>query len=128
MRLRLFDRIRRLVRPRHADVAGAAPQGRHRRDHRQLSGYGQRPAAGEPSAAGHPAGALTGTASDAPGEWHAPGASVPPPAPPAPPRRPPYPPAVRVGGARARVRDALGEAAPDLPPARYQAPSPADLA
>lgn len=129
MRLGLFDRIRRLVRPRRADVT--VPQGRHRRDHRQLSGYGQRPEAGEPSAAEHPSDTLTRTAADVPDEWPAPGAPgapVPPPATPVPARRPAGRPAVRVGGARARIQAAPNQAAPDLPPARYQAPPPADLA
>ena len=128
MRLGLFDRIRRLFRPRRADVAGTVPQGRHRRDHQQLSGYGQRPDAREPSAADYPSGALTQTAADVLDGWPAPGGSVPPPAPPAPARRPAGSPAVRVGGARARVRDSLDEAAPELPPPRYQAPPPADVA
>ena len=38
MRLRLFDRIRRLAHVRRFEASGTAPQGRHRRDQRPASG------------------------------------------------------------------------------------------
>ena len=40
MRLRLFDRIRRLVHPRRSEATGTVLQGRHRRDQRPAPGSG----------------------------------------------------------------------------------------
>ncbi len=134
MRLRLFDRIRRLVHPRRARAAGTVPQGRHRRDQRHAPGYGPSAGSGEPS---QPADPLSRTTAAAPEEWSAPGAALDPGAPPAVPRAQPAAasrasgsPAVRVGGARARIREAPGEpdARPGPPPDRYQARSPAEPA
>ena len=130
MRLRLFDRIRRLVHPRRAEAAGTVPQGRHRRDQRHAPGYGPSAGPGEPSQPTPDP--LTRTAAAAPDEWPAPGAAPVPGAQPAPARRASGSPAVRVGGARARIREAPGEpdarAVPGPPPDRYQGRSPAELA
>ncbi|MGH3200614.1 MAG: hypothetical protein ACRDP5_00930, partial [Streptosporangiaceae bacterium] len=119
MRLGLFDRIRRLVRPRRSQAAGTVPQGRHRRDQRQAPGY-------DPSA-----GPVVGPAGIAPDDWPVPGASLVPSTQPGPARRAAGSPAVRVGGARARIREAPGEPdarpAPGRPPDRYQT-RPADRA
>ena len=126
MRLRLFDRIRRLVHPRRAQATGTVPQGRHRRDQRHApeSGPGAEPA--EPSLAGP----VVRPADIAPDDWPAPGASFVPSAQPGPARRAAGSPAVRVGGARARIREAPGEPdarpAPGRPPDRYQTRPPAE--
>jgi hypothetical protein len=118
MRLRLFDRIRRLVHPRRSEATGTALQGRHRRDQRPAPGSG--PAA--ESVIQPP-----DTTSD---EWPAPGASLVPGTQRGPARRAAAgSPAVRVGGARARTREAPAEPdarpAPALPPDRYQTRPPA---
>ncbi len=130
MRLRLFDRIRRLVHPRRAQATRTVQQGRHRRDQRHAPGYGPSAGPGEPA---QPApDPLTRTAAAAPDEWPAPGAALVPRAQPAPARRASGSPSVRVGGARARIREAPGEpdarAVPGPPPDRYQARSSAELA
>jgi hypothetical protein len=136
MRLRLFDRIRRLVHPRRSQATGTVPQGRHRRDQRHAPGYGPSAEPAEPSLAGP----VTRPADIAPDEWSAPGSSFAPSTQPGPARRAAGSPsvgaagspAVRVGGARARIREAPGEpdarSAPRLPPDRYQTRPPADRA
>ncbi|HEV2254193.1 MAG TPA: hypothetical protein VGS06_13445 [Streptosporangiaceae bacterium] len=102
MRLRLFDRIRRLVHPRRSQVAETAPQGRHRRDQRHAAGSVPPEELADP---------VIGPADIAPDEWPAPGSSfVPRPA-----SRAGGSPAVRAGAARARIREAPGE--PDARPA-----------
>jgi hypothetical protein len=120
MRLRLFDRIRRLVHPRRAEAIGPVPQGRHRRDQRHRSVPVPPPYPEGPPVRGGRSGTLTGTAASAPDGWLAPGT---PPAQPVPTRRASGSPAVRVGGARARMREAPPEAAvaqpPSLAPHRY---------
>jgi hypothetical protein len=128
MRLTLFDRIRRLVRPRRPEAAGTAPQGRHRRGHRRLAGYGPPAAGGEPPAAGPASAALAGTGADVPDAGPAPGVPAVTAARPGQARAGPGSPAVRAGGARARIREAPGQPAADLASARYQAPPPAELA
>ena len=128
MRLRLFDRIRRLVHPRRSEATGTVPQGRHRRDQRHAPGYGPSVERAEPSLAG----SVVRPADIAPDEWPAPGSSSVPSTQPRPARRAAGSPAVRVGGARARIREAPGEpdarSAPGLPPDRYQTRPPADRA
>jgi len=130
MRLRLFDRIRRLAHRRRppADTASGLPgaQGRHRRDRR----HGPTPSA----SLGHPSGPDRGRAPAsgerfAPGELAhtaapGPGGAPPPAAPlaPGPPLRPdqrttgtrrgPGGPAIRAGAARVRIREAPQDAAP----------------
>ena len=132
MRLRLFDRIRRFVRPRNLEVNGTVPQGRHRKDQRHASGYGPSPRPGEPSISEHPSSPLVGTAALAPDEWPTPSASFGAQAQPVPARRASGSSPVRVGGARARIREApveaTAQATPDLAPNRYQARPAADLA
>jgi hypothetical protein len=128
MRLTLFDRIRRLVRPRRPEAAGTAPQGRHRRGHRRLAGYGPPAAGGEPPAAGPASAALAGTGADVPDAGPAPGVPAVTAARPGQARAGPGSPAVRAGGARARIREAPGQPSADLASARYQAPPPAELA
>ena len=110
MRLRLFDRIRRLVHPRRAEAAGT--QGRHRKDQRQVAAYGPSPGPEGSPGPGRPSGPLTRTAAPAPDGSPVPGPSFGHDASPVPARRASGPPAVRVGGAQARVR-----AAPDTAPA-----------
>jgi hypothetical protein len=110
MRLGLWDRIRRLVRPRRSAAAAGQPvSGRHRRGQPEAPEPGPQPGdGGRPAPAGLP-GTLTGTTAAAPGGLPAPRASVAHEVPPASPSRPPGapgPPAVRVGSARARVREA----------------------
>ena len=128
MRLRLFDRIRRLVHPRRSQATGTVPQGRHRRHQRQAPGYVPSAEPAEPSLAG----SVVGPADIAPGEWPAPESSFVPSTQPRPAHRATGPPAVRVGGARARIREAPGEpdarSAPGLPPDRYQTRPPAEQA
>jgi hypothetical protein len=116
MRLKLFDRIRRLVRPRRSE---AAPnQGRHRRDQHHVAAYGPSPPIGS-------AGSPTRVAAPAPDGWPVPGPSFGHDAKPPPARRASAPPAVRVGGAQARIREAPGAAAaPGPPPNGYAAPPP----
>jgi hypothetical protein len=125
MRLRLFDRIRRLVHPRRSQATGTVPQGRHRR---HAPGYGPSAEHAEPSLAG----SAVRPADIAPGEWPAPGSSFGPSTQPGPAHRATGSSAVRVGGARARIREAPGEpdarSAPGLPPDRYQTRPPADRA
>ena len=128
MRLRLFDRIRRLARsrrpPAEAAPGGSAAQGRHRRSRRGGPG----PVPGRPD--GPPA-ELTHTAAPRPGGSPAPEAPSPPapadparadpggawpgPPPPGPSRT--GPPAVRAGAARARIREAPPQAAGPVPAA-----------
>jgi hypothetical protein len=111
MRLRLFDRIRRLVHPRRSEAAG--PQGKHRRDQRDVSESGVPP--GRPGSRGpdQPSGTLTRPATSEPDRWPIPGGPLPPGASPglAHTHRASGPPEVRVGGARARVGEASNEAA-----------------
>jgi len=134
MRLRLFDRIRRLAhfrRPRADAASGVSgAQGRHRRDRR---GPAERPAPGGP-----PPGELAHTAAPWPGDQSASQAPFAPGAPAAPGdpagvrpdhratgrRGGPAAPAVRAGAARARIREApqdaalgLGEPATPVPTA-----------
>jgi hypothetical protein len=120
MRVRLFDRIRRLVHPRRSEATGTVLQGRHRRDQRPAPGYGPAAAAAEP----------VRQPPDTADEWLAPGASLVPGTQRGPAREAAGSPAVRVGGARARIRDAPGEPdarpAPALPADRYQTRPPAD--
>jgi hypothetical protein len=128
--MRLFDRIRRLAHPRRSAAAtGNGPQGRHRRGQRRASARDALPGrVGQPVPA-QSQGTLTGTAVPVPHGLAAPGAPLVrdvPPAPLPPPPRAPGPPAVRVGPAQARVREApeaaaarsLGEAATPVPAAR----------
>jgi hypothetical protein len=121
MRLRLFDRIRRLVHPRRSEATGTVLQGRHRRDQRPAPGSGPAAAAAEP---------VIQPPDTAPDEWPAPGASLVPGTQRGPARQAAGSPAVRVGGARARIREEPGEPdarpAPALPPDRYQTRPPAD--
>jgi hypothetical protein len=128
MQLRLFDRIRRLVHPRRSPATGTVPQGRHRRDQRQAPGSGPAAEPAQPSFAGP----VVSPADIAPDDWPAPGASFVPSAQPGPARRAAGSPAVRVGGARARIREAPGEPdarpAPGRPPDRYQTRPPAGRA
>jgi hypothetical protein len=130
MRLGLFDRIRRLVHPRRSAAAsGKGLYGRHRRGQPSASARDAPPGpVARPVSAGSQ-GTFTGTGAPAPRGQAAPGAAfvpdVPPASPPGPPRVP-GPPAVRVGPAQARVREApeeaaarsLGEAAASVPAAR----------
>jgi hypothetical protein len=142
MRLRLFDRIRRLAHsrrpPAEATPGASGVQGRHRRGR----GPGPRPGA----ASGGPPAELAHTAAPWPGGSPAPQAQFPPgaparpsdrapsdrapsdpasaertgagPGPPAPgPRRGAGPPAVRAGAARARIREAPADAARPAPAA-----------
>jgi hypothetical protein len=140
MRLRLFDRIRRLARPRRsAAAAGNGAQGRHRRGPERGSARSTPPAAW-PGPSG-PQGTVADPAAPAPHGRPGPGAPFahdPPPGT----SRFTGPPAVRVGGARARVREApdeaaalgLGEVAAQVPAARgrhaswYDAQAAPDLA
>ena len=122
MRLRLFDRIRRLVHPRRSEPTGTAPQGRHRRDQRPAPGNGPAAAAAEP---------VIQPPDTAPDEWLAPGPSLVSGTQRGPARQPAAgSPAVRVDGARARTREAPAEPdarpAPALPPDGYQTRPPAD--
>ena len=149
MRLRLFDRIRRLAHPRRppaeATPGGSGVQGRHRRSRRR----GPVPGAGPGAAPGGPPAELAHTAAPWPGGSPAPPAQFPPGAParpsdwapsdpaaaertgagPGPPtpghRRGAGPAAVRAGAARARIREAPADAArpasaAPAPPARWQ--------
>ncbi len=145
MRLRLFDRIRRLAHPRRSQATGTVLQGRHRRDQRHESGHDPSAEPAGSSRAGRP---VTGPADIAPDEWPAPGSSVVPGPQPRPASRAGGSPAVRADGspavraggspavradgARARIREAPGEPdarpAPGLPPDRYQTRPPADRA
>jgi len=129
MRLRLFDRIRRLAHSRRPPAEGtlgvSGAQGRHRR------GRPRGPTPGRPPAE------LAHTGAAWPGGSPAAGASFPPDTPSTPadpfpagrtstappghrapsPRRGASPPAVRTGGARARIREAPQEAARPMPAA-----------
>jgi hypothetical protein len=125
MRLRLFDRIRRLVRPRRAEAAGT--QGRHRRDQRHGAAYDPSPGPGGSPGPGRPAGAPTRAAAPAPHGWPVPGPAFGRDASPVPARRASGSPAVRVGGAQARVRAAPDAAAPGGV-ADWTARPPAELA
>src|SRR5580704_11049823 len=118
MRLRLFDRIRRLAhfrRPRAEATPGVSgAQGRHRRDRSR----GPAPA--------RPPAELAHTAAPWPGGSAAPQAPFPPGAPaPGPRQGAGPPPAMRAGAARARIREAPQEAAGPVaaapaPRARWQ--------
>ena len=111
MRLGLWDRIRRLAHPRRSAAAAGQPvSGRHRRGQPEAPEPGPPPGDGgrRPPPAGLP-GTLTGTTAAAPGGLPAPRASVAHEVPSASPSRPAAatgPAAVRVGPARARVREA----------------------
>jgi hypothetical protein len=125
MRLRLFDRIRRLVHPRRAEAGGT--QGRHRRDQRHATANDPAPGSeGSPGPA-WPAGPLTRAATSAPDGWLVPGPAFGRDASPVPARRASGSPAVRAGGARARVRDAPDTVAP-AEAANWNAGPPAELA
>jgi hypothetical protein len=127
MRLRLFDRIRRLAhsrRPPAEAVPGVSgAQGRHRRRRR-----GPAPASGPPSPHGAPGGPpaeLAHTGAPRPGGSPAADATFPPTPPPRPARTGPAgggaapagPGAVRAGAARARIKDAPPQAASPVPAA-----------
>jgi hypothetical protein len=136
MRLRLFDRIRRLARSRRPP-AEAAPgvsgaQGRHRRRRRghapvpgPLSPHGgPDPARGRPPgpaggpAPGGPPAEIAHTTTPRPGGSPEPQAPFPPPGQPPPgPRQGAGPPAVRAGAAKARVREAPPPATGPVPAA-----------
>jgi hypothetical protein len=162
MRLRLFDRIRRLAHPRRAEAAGS--HGRHRRDQRHVAPAGPSsgpegvapagppsgpegaapagPSSGLEGAApagpssgpegrpgpGHPSGPLTRAAAPPPDAWPVPGPSTSRDAPSVPAGRFSGSPAVRVGGARARVREAPDPAAAPGAPANWNAGPSAELA
>jgi len=131
MRLRLFDRLRRLVRPRRSEANGTVPQGRHRKDQRHSPVSGLASGDESPSVQGRPSGPLTPTAAFAQDGWPAPGAPFVPDAQPMPARRATGSPAVRVGGARARVREAPPDAAvapAPAPPSNRYAERSAELA
>jgi hypothetical protein len=138
MRLRLFDRIRRLAhsrRPPAEAVPGVSgAQGRHRRRRREPvpvpgppSPHGwPYPARGRPPGpAGGPPAELAHTAAPRPGGSPAPEAPLPPappprpagPAPAGPGPAPAGPGAVRAGAARARIREAPPQAASPVPAA-----------
>jgi len=129
MRLGLFDRIRRLAHPRRSAAAtGSGPQGRHRRGEQPAPARNTPSGSGGRSVSAGSPGTLTGTAAPASDGLAVPRASFAHEAPPAS-LRPPSdsgPPAVRVGPARARVREApdevaarrLGKAATPVPAAR----------
>jgi hypothetical protein len=109
MRLRLFDRIRRLARPRRPETAGN--QGRHRRDQRHVAAYGPSRGPEGPPRPGPSPGPPMRAAVPAPDDRPAPPGPPGPAPPPGPPRRAAASPAVRVGGARARIREAPDAAA-----------------
>src|SRR5579859_5467056 len=125
MRLRLFDRIRRLVRTRPPEAAGN--QGRHRRDQRRVAAYDPSLGPGGGPDPDRTSGLLTRSAASAPdgrstaGPSRSPGASS------LPSPRASGSPAVRVGGARARVREAPAEATPRST-ANWKTGPPAELA
>ena len=120
MRLRLFDRIRRLARsrrpPAEAAPGGSAAQGRHRRSRREHAPVpGPLRPHGGPAPGGPPA-EIAHTAASRPGGSPAPQAPIPPPGQPPPgPRRGAGPPAVRAGAARARMREAPPPATGPVP-------------
>ena len=121
MRLGLFDRIRRLAHSRRsAAAAGNGAQGRHRRGPERGSARGTPPAEW-PGPSG-PQGTLAGPAASAPDRRPGPGVPF---AHDPPPGRPRFtgPPAVRLGSARARVREAPDEAAPGLGEVAAQVPA-----
>ena len=128
MRLRLFDRIRRLAPRRRSRAAGTTLQGRHRRDQRHAAGYGPPAEHAEPALSG----SVAGPADVAHEEWTAPGTSFTSGTQPGSSHRASGSPAVRAGEARARIREAPGEPAtrpaPRLEAGRYQARPSADLA
>jgi hypothetical protein len=126
MRLRLFDRIRRLAHPRRAGAAGS--QGRHRRDQRHAAPYGPPPAPEGSPGPGQPSGPLTRTAAPAPDGRPVPGPSFGHDASPGPARRASGPPAARAGGAQARVRAAPDAAPAPGAPANWNAAPSAGLA
>jgi hypothetical protein len=132
MRLRLFDRIRRLVHPRRPQTTGTAAHGRHRRDQRYTSVSGPPLGHEDSSVPGRSPGALTRTADSAPDGWPAPSTPFVSDGQPVPARRVSGSPAVRVGGARARIREAPGEAAaraaPGQSPTWYEARPSTDVA
>jgi len=126
MRLRLFDRIRRLAHPRRAEAAGT--QGRHRRDQRHAAAYGPSPGLEGSPGPGRSSGSLIRAAASAPDGWPVPRPSSDPEETPVPAHRASASPAIRVGGAQARVREAPdATAAPGPPPAWREGP-PAELA
>ena len=117
MRLRLFDRIRRLAHPgRSAAAVGNGPQaqGRHRRSQPRASARTAPPASGGRPVPAGPQGTLTGPAAPVPDTLAVPRASFVHDAPPASPPRPDRvsgSTAVRAGSARARLRETPDEAA-----------------
>jgi hypothetical protein len=122
MRLRLFDRIRRLARSRRSQAVGN--QGRHRRDQRHAAAYGPSPGPGGPPGPGPSSGSATGAGASEPDGWPVPGPSSGHDATPESARQAAVSPAVRVGGAQARVREAPGATAAPGPPPNWQAPPP----
>jgi hypothetical protein len=123
MRLMLFDRIRRLAHPRRSETA--RNQGRHRRDQRPVAAYGPSPEpAGSPEP-GRSSGPPTRAVAPTSDVWPVPGSSSGPDPSLVPARRASGPPAVRVGSAQARVREAPDAvAAPDPAPSLYAGPPP----
>ena len=120
MRLGWFDRIRRLAHLNRSTAAtGNSPQGRHRRGQRGPSARGRPAAPGGWPAPSAPPEPLLRTASPAPqavplsGPFSGPSSGGPlgHDAPARPPRQPPRSAAVRDGAARARIREAPGDAA-----------------
>ena len=130
MRLRLFDRVRRLVRPHRFEVG--PNQGRHRRDQGLPPRRSESPHLEGPPGLGESREALTSAARRVPGEWPVPGAPFGSGSRPAPARGGSGSAAVRVGGARARIREepveVAARTATDLAKNRFEAQPPADLA
>jgi len=130
MRLRLFDRIRRLVRPHRFDVT--PNHGRHRRDQGLLPRRSESLHPAGPPEPDESRGALTSTAGRVPDERLVPGTSFASGPEPTSARMVSGSSAVRVGGARARIREepveAAARAAPGVAKNRFEAQPPADLA
>ena len=126
MRLRLFDRIRRLVHPRQAEITGN--QGRHRRDQRHVATDDRSPGPESSPETGRSPDSLTRGAAQVPDGRPVPGPSFGHDAPPGSARRASAPPAVRVGGARARVREAPDAAPTQGSPVNRCAAPPTELA
>ena len=126
MRLMLFDRIRRLARPRRSEAV--RNQGRHRRDQRPVAAFGPSPEPEGPPESGRSSGPQTPAVAPASDGWPVPG-SIPGPDPSlVATRRASGPPAIRVGGARVRVREAPDAVAAPPPAANVYAGPPPELA
>jgi hypothetical protein len=123
MRLRLFDRIRRLARPRRSEAV--RNQGRHRRDQRHVAANGLLPEPEGSPESGRSSDPLTRAEAPASDRWPILGSSSGHNASLVSARPPPGPSAVRVGGSRARVREAPDAvAAPPPAPSVYAGPPP----